>query len=339
VWIGAAVEIPPYVYQHLGRIGAKLYFFRLPRQSKSKDDYLQQLLSNSFKVRYDKIAQALEAYLNMFDMSPMMSLDEESGLKKTEWDKSKDDIEAQKIIVDLGILLSHLRAYVPTWDTTHTQGLNYAYTFAIKEEPDRAMEQLTNIARGHALSMGRNYITMDDLSVPIKVVLSTASIERVRVFDLLLAHKGKLTTSIITKSLNMTHHPAHRTMAEFQAIELVDLVEPSHPTEEKTIFLKYEFKWFLSPEFDKLRDKFRPEDYREYIKKKGKGKEKGGTLEEKTPPRSDPDPEMVQAIEEAAKASTESIIYKCPICKFSQFKTEVEQHKKSCSGLVGVTRN
>jgi hypothetical protein len=35
----------------------------------------------------------------------------------------------------------------------------------MKEEPDRAMEQLRNIARGFALSKGRNYITKEDLSL------------------------------------------------------------------------------------------------------------------------------------------------------------------------------
>jgi hypothetical protein len=290
--IGAAVEIPPYVYQHLGRMGSKLYFFRLPKQIKSKEDYLQQLLSDSFKVRNTKIAKSLNTYLNILDMSPILKLDDESGLKKTEWDKSKDDIEAQKKIVDLGILLAHLRAYVPTWDTTHTQGLNYAYTFAIIENPDRAIEQLYNIARGHALSVGRNYITLDDLSIPIKAVLSTASIERVRIFDLLIAHKGTLTTSIITKALNIKHSPVHRTMAELQAIEIVNLSETSYATEEKTIVLKDQFSWFLSEEFDKLRDKFRSEDYKEYLNKRT-----GRTLQEKTPPRRDTVQEMKVGIE------------------------------------------
>ena len=267
VWMGAAVEIPPYVYQHLARIGAKIYFYRFPRQFITDDDYLEQLLNDSFETKLEKIKVALNAYLNIFEMGPMQ-LDKESDLKKIEWDKSKDDIEALKIIIKLGKLLAHLRAYVPTRDTTHTQGLNYAYGTAQIEEPDRAIEQLKNIARGHALSVGRNYITMEDLSIPIKAVLSTASIERVKVFDLLLAHKGTLTTTLITKSLNMTAPPARRTMFELQAIEIADLTETSDPTEEKRIILKDEFKWFLSEEFDKLREKFRPEDYKEYLKRK-----------------------------------------------------------------------
>lgn len=108
----------------------------------------------------------------------------------------------------------------------------------MKEEPDRAMEQLRNIARGFALSKGRNYITKEDLSLPIKVVLSTASIDRVNIFDLLIAHKGFLTTSIIIKSLNISEPTAHRIMTELKAVGLVDMKESETKTEEKEIRLK-----------------------------------------------------------------------------------------------------
>jgi hypothetical protein len=46
------------------------------------------------------------------------------------------------------------------------------------------------------------------------MVLSTASIERVTIFDLLLTHKGKMTTSQIENSLNISNHTDHRTMAD-----------------------------------------------------------------------------------------------------------------------------
>ncbi len=147
------------------------------------------------------------------------------------------------------LLLGHLRAVVPTWETHGSQGTDYDYATAIREEPDRAITQLRNIARGHALSKGRNWITKEDLSLPIKVVLSTASIDRVNIFDLLIAHKGTLTTKIITESLNTNHHTAHRIMVELKAVELVDLKESDSQTEEKEIILKDDFDWFLSDEF------------------------------------------------------------------------------------------
>jgi len=49
---------------------------------------------------------------------------------------------------------------------------------AIIEDPSRAITQLRNLARGHALSKGRNYIKVEDIPMLIKVVLSTCSIEK-----------------------------------------------------------------------------------------------------------------------------------------------------------------
>ena len=171
------------------------------------------------------------------------------------------------------MLLAHLRAVVPTWDTHGTQGIDYAYSTAIIEEPSRAIEQLRNLARGHALSQGRNYINKTDLSIPIKVMLSTASIERVNLLDLLIAHNGRLTTSIIEQSLNVSAPSARRTMTELKATGLVSVKKKEYDTDEMEIELKEQFNWFLSEEFRTLREKFVPSDYREYLKTRVKEQE------------------------------------------------------------------
>ena len=77
----------------------------------------------------------------------------------------------------LAKLLAHLRCVVPTWETKGTQASDYAYTIATIEEPDRAITQLRNLARGHALSQGRNYIIIEDIPIIVKVVFSTASMK------------------------------------------------------------------------------------------------------------------------------------------------------------------
>jgi hypothetical protein len=137
------------------------------------------------------------------------------------------------------------------------------------------MEQLRNLSRGHALSQGRNYITMEDIPIAIKTVLSTASMERVNIFDLLLGHNGTLTTPQIELSLTLHRHVAHRTMAELKAVGLVDLNEGAYDNSLKTITLKPEFNWFLEPDFVKLREEFVPADYSEYLKKEKKDKPVG----------------------------------------------------------------
>ena len=79
-------------------------------------------------------------------------------------------------------LLAHLRGVVLTWQTQDTQGSEHGYGLPTIGEPDRAMQQLANFAKGYALLTGRNYVTIEDLPMIVKVVLSTAPIERVTIF-------------------------------------------------------------------------------------------------------------------------------------------------------------
>ncbi|HJT85981.1 MAG TPA: hypothetical protein VJ697_15985 [Nitrososphaeraceae archaeon] len=101
---------------------------------------------------------------------------------KIEWDKSKEDRNIIKIIAELAVLLSHLRGNVFVTKSSNTEDFipsttsstdentttNYHVTEFIHgiptiEDPSRAVQQLYNLARGHALSYGRNYITNQDI--------------------------------------------------------------------------------------------------------------------------------------------------------------------------------
>jgi DNA-binding transcriptional ArsR family regulator len=173
--------------------------------------------------------------------------------------------------VRLAQLLGYLRGVVPTWHTDDTQGSNYGYGMAIKEECDRAVRQLYNLGRGHARSQGRNYIILDDISLIIKVVLSTASIERVTIFDLLLAHGGTMTTTQIADSLNISQPTALRTMTELKALGLVQMTNGDSNTFAK-ITLEPRFRWVFEKQFLDLRNGFIPSDNSEYMKKERKEK-------------------------------------------------------------------
>ena len=262
VWAGAAVDIPYKVHKYLGTLGPKLYFLRLPNNSHSEADYYNNL-DLDFGDKLSRIRTALFDYLEWFESCPNMiddlvdGLHRQSELKKMTWDFGKNEELPKRYIIKLAILLSHLRGVVTTWgDTSDSQGLDYAYALAMVEDPSRAITQLMNLARGHALSQGRNYITIQDIPLIIKVVFSTASHERVRIFELLIEHQGKLSTSIITDSLNTSNNTAKRTMAEFKAVGLVTVrnLTGYSGSPEKQIMLKEEFDWFLSEDFSSVRN-------------------------------------------------------------------------------------
>ena len=185
-----------------------------------------------------------------------------SRLLKMKWDRDKDDSQAKRCIAELAVLLSHLRCDVQTW----REGSDIGYSASLPEHPQRAGEILFNLAKGHALLYGRNYVTMQDIQIIVKIVLSTAEIDRVKVFSLLLANNGQwLSTTRITQSLIISPQTARRMMTEFKAIGLVD-EENSGSNHVLCIKLKPEFKWFLSEEFDQIREGFEPADYRKYLK-------------------------------------------------------------------------
>lgn len=293
VWIGAAVDIPRKVHKYLSTLGPKLYFFRLPKTEKTEEEYLDQFEGEEFGVKFERIQKTVKEYLDWFEQcssskSPVTDEiatdDVDTTLVKVDWNKEKDEKKALRIIVKLAQILAHLRGTLQTWETRDTQGTEYDYSLPIIEEPDRAITQLRNLARGHALSQGRNYITVADIPILIKVVLSTASIERVKILDLLIKSEGgRLSTSQITQALDVSNSTAKRTMVEFKGIGIVTVTQDGeYENSEKTITLKPKFKWFLTEEFRNLRAGFSPDIEQQHNRED----QSQNTLElqEKTPP-------------------------------------------------------
>ena len=128
-----------------------------------------------------------------WELCPSLYEDKVMGISKMEWDRNSDDNQAMKYIVNLSKFLALLRAHVDIWSGKNRQHeySSYEYSFSQPEDPTRATTQLYNLARGHALVYCRNYINLDDVAICAKVVLSTASIERVAVMDILLKNEGK----------------------------------------------------------------------------------------------------------------------------------------------------
>ena len=290
-WIGAAVDIPKSIYKFLSTIGFKIYFLRLPRIEITSEDLMNQLISpKQFNEKIKEIEELIMTYLTWFEICPI-SL-EENGIRKIEWNTNKDDIESIKIIAELAILLAHLRGDVTVYKSSDTnniipidnnrhskntpidnignkQAQEYIHGLPKIENPSRVNQQMYKLARGYALSKGRNYITKEDITLIIKVVLSTSLIERMLILDLLIANNGTLTTSEITAAMRISNDTAKKTMTEFKALELVTMKRNgNNSNSEYKISLNQKFKWFLTEEFKNLRDSFKPIDNKNCLKPK-----------------------------------------------------------------------
>lgn len=172
------------MHKLLTTLGPRLYFLRVPSTQNNIDDaYFEQLEHNDFDTKRNRIQSVLTDYQHWLESAcPIMEHDDKfnSDLTKMPWTNVNGNPSTKQAylhIIKLGKLLARLRGVVPTWHTQDTQGSEYGYILPIIEEPDRAMQQLVNLAKGHALLSGRNYVTTDDIPMIVKVVLSTAPIE------------------------------------------------------------------------------------------------------------------------------------------------------------------
>ena len=253
-WVAAAVDIPFKVFKILNNLGHRLYFYRLQFANETIDELLEYATTGEdFTNKKQKIQTALFDYLSWFEIGPDLQPD-----KKMVWDYSKDVTAAIRTIAGMADVLSYLRCIAQVWETLDSQGSDYGYTISQREVPRRATTALSNLARGHALLNGRNYITLEDVPIVIKTALDSAQIERVSMFNLLLAHGGELTTSQILDSLNVTRKTALRTVVELKAISMVDIEEFHEPGQNnisKKIVLNPNLAWLVT---DSVITKFFP---------------------------------------------------------------------------------
>lgn len=248
-WLGAVVDIPHRVWKLLGNLGPKIYFLRLPSDQKSgkdKVDQIKQLLKgNSYSTKLEACKDVVKEFWKL-----IQDLPKQNG--KIVWDKENDDDATLDKIIHMSILLSKLRATVPTWHTSESDsgGANYNFETPITEEPSRASNALYNLARGYAVINGRNSITHEDLKVVIPVVLSSAPKERVELFKLLIENNGTLNTNEFIEAAGVSRATARKEMEKLVKIGLVDKTEEEAETKPViAVTLKSEFSWFLSTEF------------------------------------------------------------------------------------------
>jgi len=247
MWLGAIVDIPHRVWKLIGNLGAKMYFLRLPQDRKSTNAKLEEIKKNlkddSYVQRLESSKQAIKRFWNFI---------ENRTENKIVWDTENNSEEVFDKIIKLAMLLAKLRATVPTWHTSNSDsgGTNYNYEMPVIEDPNRASSAFYNLARGHAILFGRNYITNDDLTVVIPVALSSAPKERVELFKLLIQNNGKLTSADFIETAKVSRATALKEMKILNILGLVDESEEEGTTKPvKTIMLKNEFSYFLSEEF------------------------------------------------------------------------------------------
>jgi len=244
-WIGATTPIPHSVWDLFGNLGARMYFMHVTKKAKTTQRYVADVKEKTYRRKVDECNKATLRFLKDIWRK-----------EKVEWNSAGDPDSIIGKTVQLAKLVTKLRGKINVVVKEEYGGEKTFYSEPIIEEPERCIQALYALARGHALIKGRTQVTIDDLPVVTDVALSTAPWDRVIAFAYLL-NKDKVTTKGLMGDLKCSRTKAIRTTKTLALLELVDLEEENIPTVggEQTGYvmrLKKEFDWFTTEEFKKL---------------------------------------------------------------------------------------
>lgn len=213
-WIGATTPIRSSVWQVMGKIGNRLFFLNMSDKNRTNSDYLRMFSGRNEYV--DKVKECRGAVRSFLD-----NYFKKFKVRSFEWN-DEHDVPVIVEIVEYAQLLSKLRGSLTTWKSGDAEG-DYEYTIPIIEEPPRAISSLRNLARGHALIHGRAYLTFDDLEIVRRVCLSSMPYDRYKFLQLLMKHKGRMSTEVVESELKCGKDTALRTMKIFEILGVVDV--------------------------------------------------------------------------------------------------------------------
>jgi DNA primase len=246
--LAASTPIAPKVWKLMGNLGSRLFFLNMNTRDKNEEELSNQLISTDYKLRERSCRDATTQFMET------MWFAHKDGVT---WNKNKDDKETLSISVRCAQLLARLRGVINVWkDGLGDNDMDYSYQTPVIEKPDRINQLFYNLARGHALLEGRNYISRDDLKIIIELALDSAPTIRSMLFKKLLDNNGELTTGQVEKKLNCSTPTALKEMKCLQILGLVSINivnDGEVGNTEKRIVLKPEFNWFMSIECKKLR--------------------------------------------------------------------------------------
>lgn len=252
VWLAATTPISHHVWSCMGNLGTKIYFLRMNTVKPSIPEIVSLIKVRNYKNALAKCASATLEFIN--------SLRKKHPVK---WDKSKDDDELLGKISSLAVLLSRLRGAVNVsvseeYDPLSGKIQKVNYTIPVIEHPVRAAIILYNYVRAYAWIKGRDHIENEDLKIAIEIALSSAPEDRVRAFDAIIKHGGKITASELEDEMGCSRHTALRAINTLEILNIVTKNEESFASGDGyargyVARLNDDLKWFLADDFWKIR--------------------------------------------------------------------------------------
>ncbi len=225
---GASIPMTSRVWNLISNLGSRILALYLDIKEDDELTLVEQNISNISTEEKEKICRKATTEL----------INKIRSKGKVAW-SSKEDKNLLIVIARVAKLTASLRAFI-----------NEDY-IPLPENPRRLNRMLYNLAKGHALLCGRNYIEKEDVALVIKVALSTTSIHRAKIIERLISNEGEVFATELMRALKCSRPIALKYMKEFRRLGIVKLIKVREVVgrPEFKLKLRDELSWFISKEF------------------------------------------------------------------------------------------
>lgn len=211
--VAASTPFPGRVWKLMVGLGHRLFFLGIGSPMKTVDELIGQVRGVSFKVK-EKECQDMTGNL-------LRTVWKRTG-RKVVWNQAEDDMAVITIIAQMADLLARFRGDIFVHEERWTKGEMLTTTEPRIEDASRANQCLYNLARGHAVLCGRDYITKEDVWTVVRVAFDTAPNPRPKVLRELLHRNGKVTTGQMQTALGASLSTARKELHKMVSLGICD---------------------------------------------------------------------------------------------------------------------
>ncbi len=175
--LAASTPLRNKVWEVMGSLGARLFFFNTRQPDPSEEELIQQVSSSSLKEKRKVCLNATNNLLRALWNKYSEGID---------WDKSKDAEELKRMIAKTAIFLARLRGVAKK--SKEYENDDY---FIQVEKASRLNQLLYNFARGNAVINDRLQINQMDIGQALIIAVESAPPKRASFVMYLLRNGGK----------------------------------------------------------------------------------------------------------------------------------------------------
>lgn len=235
VFLAASTPIRLKIWEVMGSIGARLFFFNTNQDTPAEDELIQQITNGSLGEKKERCKKATTMLFN--------SLSEKYPDGIT-WNRSGEDKRLLRLITKAACLLAKARGIAK--EDKEVDGSSEM--FVQSENPSRLNQLLYNFACGHALIHGRTQISIDDVKAATIIAIESAPPKRAKVIRKLLKTQQVLRSADFDVVLGLTRKT---TLSHLKKLAALEVIEPIG-TQEHSVSLTVRLK----PEFNDLKNFF-----------------------------------------------------------------------------------